>query len=308
MRRFVALLIGLAVLGALAWVALEVARHTAPARLRAEVEGLLAGATHAPVEIEELRLVRGLPIHLEASGLRLYEGALTAEHASARIDLISLLTGHPRLTQLRLDGARAAPDPGRRTASWQPQLGKPGPPGPVGESWLEPLRDRLGPGAHPARTPLPRRQHRGPRRAPARSRAARSTRPCASASTRMEGTLLHRRLLGIATLELKARWADGKAKRAALEWKGRRGPDGRVALTLNAGSLDLAALAPGLQDLVPGLRAARRGSTACSSTRAPSPGTIASRSPPPRATSRRAPARPPARRRRVAARCAARSR
>src|SRR5262245_28133706 len=124
MRRFVALLIGLAVLGALAWAALQVAQHTAPARVRAEIEGRLAEATHAPVVIEQLRLHRRLPLHLEANGLRLYDGALTAEHASARIDLLSLLTGHLRLTQLTLDGAELRLTQGA-DGHWLPQLGKP---------------------------------------------------------------------------------------------------------------------------------------------------------------------------------------
>jgi hypothetical protein len=252
MRRLIALLIGLAALAALAWVGVEAARRTAPARLRAEVEGLLVRQTHAPVEIGELRLVWGLPIELHAEALRLYEGQLTVERAQARIDVFSLLTGHPRLTRLRLDGAELrltqASD-----GSWKPQLGKPGPQDRPREPWLSPLRVSAGIArfllARPvlADTVVVQDGHLSvtPAGKPAEALRVRLD--------GLEGTLQHSRLQGIATLELKARWVDGRTQRAALEWQGRRGRDGRIALSLKADSLDLGVAAPGLQALVPGL-------------------------------------------------------
>ena len=73
----------------------------APERLHRGVEGWLEQATQARAEIASLRLVFGFPIRLEGTGLRLYDGALTVESASARIDVVSLLLGRPRLTRLQ---------------------------------------------------------------------------------------------------------------------------------------------------------------------------------------------------------------
>ena len=75
-RRLAVVTLVLAVLGAFAYVAYERVRALAPARLRAEVEGLLARETRGPVEIGALQLVWGLPLELHGAGLRLYDGAL----------------------------------------------------------------------------------------------------------------------------------------------------------------------------------------------------------------------------------------
>ena len=74
----------------------------APERLHRGVEAWVERATRAEAEIASLRLVIGFPIRIEGSALRLYDGALTVERASARIDVVSLLLGKPRLTRLRL--------------------------------------------------------------------------------------------------------------------------------------------------------------------------------------------------------------
>lgn len=252
MRRIAVLLIALAALGMLCWAGLEAARGLAPARLRAEVEGLLVRATHGPVEIADLRLVWGLPIHLDAGGLRLYDGALTVESVRARIDVLSLFTGRPRLTRIQLAGAELRLTQSR-DGSWKPRFGDPDKPRKKGEASLAALRTSAG----LARFLLAR-----PFLADAvavedgRLSVTAAGAKRGATSLRLEGLrgeLQHSRLLGSASLELAGRWVEGRSERGALTWKGTRGRDGRVALTLTASALDLSALAPGLRALVPGL-------------------------------------------------------
>ena len=250
MRRLVVVTIAFALLAGLAWVAYERVRALAPARLRSEVEGLLARETHGPVEVGALRLVWGLPLELHGAELRLYDGSLTVERARARIDPISLLRGHLRLSRLELDGAELrftqAPD-----GSWKPKLGKPGPPGEPREKSLEPFR-AVGGLAHFLLD----------RPVLADTVAVSDGRLSVKQSRRgagafelvgLTGELAHSRLLGTASLELEGRWVEGEALRGALVWKGSRTPNARIALQMDAKRLALASLAPELRSLVPGL-------------------------------------------------------
>jgi hypothetical protein len=250
MRRLALLTIAVAVLGALAYVAYERVRALAPARLRAEVEGLLARETRGPVEIGALQLVWGLPLELHGAGLRLYDGALTVEIARARIELISLLRGHPHLSRLELDGAELRFTQGK-DGSWKPQLGKPGPPRPESEKSLELLRGIGGVARFLLNRP-----------ALADTVVVTDGRLSVKQSRRgtgalqlegLTGELSHSRLLGKASLELQARWVEGTALRGDLTWTGSRTPNGRVSLQMNAKRLALSALAPQLRGLVTGL-------------------------------------------------------
>jgi hypothetical protein len=250
MRRLAVVLLVLAVLGGLAWVTYERIRALAPARLRVEVEGLLARETHGPVEIGALQLVWGLPLELHGAALTLYDGALTAEMARARIDLISLLRGHPHLSRLELDGAELRFTQAK-DGSWLPHLGKPGAPHPENEKPLEVFRAIGGLGRFLLSRPVI-----------ADTVVVADGRLSVKPSRRgagviqlvdLAGELSHSRLLGTASLELQGRWVDGKTERGALTWTGSRTPTGRVALQMNAKRLALSPLASELRGLVPGL-------------------------------------------------------
>ena len=249
-RRLAVVTLVLAVLGAFAYVAYERVRALAPARLRAEVEGLLARETRGPVEIGALQLVWGLPLELHGAGLRLYDGALTVEMARARIDLLSLLRGHPYLSRLELDGAELRFTQAK-DGSWKPQLGKPGPPRPQSEKPIEPLRAIGG---------LARFLLNRPVLADTvvvedgRLSVKPSRRGAGSIQLEgLAGELSHSRLLGKANLEVQGRWVEGTALRGDLTWTGSRTPNGRVSLQMNAKRLALSALSPKLRGLVTGL-------------------------------------------------------
>ncbi len=253
MRRIAAIGIGLTLLCALAWLAVETARFLDPARLRAEVETLLADAIQGPVEIAELRLVWGFPVYLDGSGLRLWDGALNVERARARIDVLSLLTGRPRLTRLRLDRADLKLTQSA-DGSWQPGLIPKGTPGPASEALLAPFRTIEGTARFLLSRPfvadslLVRDGRLSVTRASAEGAA-----PTSVQLDSLRGLLHHSRLKGTSALQLRGRWIEGGSALAALEWQGRRERDGPVALTLTAKALQLAALAPALRGLVPDL-------------------------------------------------------
>ena len=250
MRRLLVVSIALVVLAALGIAAYQALRTLAPVRLRSEVESILARETHGPVEIAELRLIWGLPLVLEGEGLRLYEGALTVEQARARLDLLALLAGHPRVSRLELDGAELRFTQAR-DGSWKPQLGKHDNPPPSGETSLTPMRSVSGLARFLLSRPVIADQV-----AVADGRlSVKGSGPGATSLELVElaGELQHSRLLGNASLELQGRWVDGGRERGSLAWSGSRGRDGSVALTLKASRLDLAALAPELRRLVPGL-------------------------------------------------------
>ena len=99
----------------------------APARLESEVRRWLADATGAPVEIGNLRLVLGFPIQVEADQLVLWDGSLVVERASARLDAVAALAGHPRLNRLRLEGAhlKVARVPKGDGYAWSPPIAEP---------------------------------------------------------------------------------------------------------------------------------------------------------------------------------------
>jgi len=254
MRRIVALGIAVLLLGALGWGAFEISRFLDPARLRAEVETLLADATHGPVEIGALRLVWGFPVYLDGSELRLWDGALTVQRARGRLDVLSLLSGRPHLTRLRLDGAELRLSQAA-DGSWQPAVIQPGTPGPAAEALLAPFRTVEG----VARFLLTR-----PFAADTlvvrdgRLSVTRVSAPGAAPTTvqldALRGLVHHSRLKGDSALQLRGRWIEGEKEISALEWQGRRERDGHVSLKLTARALELAALAPGLRGLVPGLK------------------------------------------------------
>lgn len=253
MRRIVAALIGLMLLGSLLWAGFEVARAVAPARLHAEVEGLLAEATQAPVEIAEVRFVWGFPLRLEGRGLRLWDGALRIEQAKARLDVLSLLIGRPRLVRLRLDGAELHVTQ-RADGTWQPPIVSEGPPGPAAEALLVPFQQVQGLARFLLARPLLADMLVVRNGALSVSRAdPRGGPPSVLRFEGLQGLLRHSRLRGDASLELSGRWMEGNAVRAALDWQGSRERGGRVELRLRASDLDLAVLGPELRGLVPGL-------------------------------------------------------
>jgi hypothetical protein len=216
-----------------------------PDRLQRSVEGWLSQRTRSPAEIATLRLVLGFPIRLEGTGVRLYDGAVTVESASARIDVISLLLGRPRLNRLRLDGAHLRLN---RTpeGTWQPALFGPPRPREETEPALEPLR---------AIETITRALLTRPLLADSLIvRRSRVSLTHASASGRAEpvhlvfesvnGRLLHSRLFGDARLFLRVRLESGGRERGRLEWQGSKDEDGVMRATMAATGLDLAALAP----------------------------------------------------------------
>jgi hypothetical protein len=249
-RRLLVLVLILGLLGGVGLAAYQATRALAPDRLRAEVEALLAQATHGPVEIGELRPIWQMPPELEGDGLRLYDGALTVEHARARLDPLSLLAGHPHLTRLELEGAelRFTQD---KDGSWKPELGHHDEPPPRSEASLAPMRVVAG----VARFLLTR-----PELADdvvvANGRLSVKGSGAHAASIQlvdMAGELSHSRLLGNASLALQARWVEGRTERGVLAWKGSRSLGGRIDLTLSASGLELSALQQELRALVPDL-------------------------------------------------------
>jgi hypothetical protein len=231
-----AVLVCAAVAGYLAAVALS------PERLKGHVEGWLARATHAPASVASLRLVVGFPVRLEGTGVLLWDGDLSVERASARIDVISLLLGHPRLTSLRLDGARLrlARTP---KGKWSPPI--------FGGGDGEPVEPALAiPQAIAGATrSLLTRPLLADSLVVRRSRIS-ITHPDpagVAASTRfvlesVNGRLLHSRLFGDARLSVRVRLVQDGRERGRLEWAGSRGDDGEIEAALAATGLDLSTL------------------------------------------------------------------
>ena len=249
-RRLLVLVLILGLLAALGLAAYQATRTLAPDRLRAEIEELLANETHGPVEIAELRPIWQMPPELEGDGLRLYEGALTVEHARARLDPLSLLAGHPHLTRLELDGAelRFTQD---KDGSWKPELGSHDEPPPRSEAPLAPMRVVAG----VARFLLTRPELADDVVVANGRLSVKGSGPHAASIQLVDlaGELSHSRLLGNASLALQARWVEGRSERGVLSWKGSRSLGGRIDLTLSASGLELAALQQELRALVPDL-------------------------------------------------------
>jgi hypothetical protein len=252
MRRLAVALIVLGLLALLSYAAYQVGRVFAPVRLHAEIEAILVRETKHPVELGDVQLVWGLPIELEGRALKLFEGALTIEHARARVDSLSLLTGHPRLSRLELEGvemglSKAADGP------WLPRLGPPGTPAPPGESLLEPLRTVDGIARRLLAKPFiaDALQVRDGHFSVTRTRPDGTSRKVRFVD--IEGLLQHSRLQGDASMELRGRWVDGETTLGTLDWKGARERDGHVALKLDAKGLALKALAPVFHGALPEL-------------------------------------------------------
>ena len=223
----------------------------APERLRTEVHGALERATGSPVSIGKLRLVMGLPIHLDAADLRLWNGALVIDEASAHIDILSLLTGRPRLTRLVLDGAHLTI---RRVG------------GEAGVDWSPAPFARLSKRAemrHPEQLLAPlfaiestvRMLLSKPLLADAvQLRRARvsyiddASNLGGSVETLwfagLNGTLRHSRIRGHAELFLKTYLATKEGRRGAIEWEGTRSRNGAMRISMAATELELDTLAP----------------------------------------------------------------
>lgn len=223
----------------------------APERLRAEVEELLARGTGGPASMGTLRLVVGFPIRLEATDLRLWDGALTIESASARVDVFSLLMGRPRLRRLALDGAhlRVERAPGKEGAIWSPRpfarLAER-----AGEKRREPL---LGP-LHGIEATV-RFLLSEPRLADTlevvRSRVS-YVHDFSDSGGQIEvtwfagihGSLRHSRLRGHAELFLATRVVAREGPRGSVEWEGRRTRDGAMRISMAVTELELSTAIP----------------------------------------------------------------
>lgn len=252
MPRSVRFLIAAAVVLLAAAAGFQVASALGPERLRQEVEAWLARSTRAEAQIASLRLVVGFPIRLEGTGLRLYDGALTVERASARIDVVSLLLGSPRLTRLRLDGAhlraRLSPE-----GVWSPPIFRASE-SDVEEPALAPLRAIEGATRFLLTAPLladtlvVRRSHiklvyPDP---------SGSGTPATLALESVNGRLLHSRLFGDARLFLRVRLEQDGKERGRLEWNGTRDEAGAMQLTMAAIGVDLTTLSSFVRGARPG--------------------------------------------------------
>ena len=234
-------LVGAAVLGFLATASLG------PERLEEQVLLWLEKTTGRPAVVGSLRLRLGLPVQLEGRDLRLWDGALTAERASARIDVFSLLIGRPRLTRLRLDGAHLQIER-LPEGTWQPPIFRSRDESDA-ELALEPLRIIEGTLrlllARPflADTLVVRRS----RISVLHPALDGSSKPVRLDLQSVNGRLLHSRLFGDARLFLRLRVASEGQERGVLEWNGTRASDARIDVTMAATGLDLAVLAPYLR-------------------------------------------------------------
>jgi len=249
MSRAARVLLALVVCALAAASGFQATSRLAPEQLEEQVLGWLERATGRPAEIASLRIKVGLPVQLEGSGLRLWDGALTAERASARIDVISLLVGRPRLTSLRLDGAHLRVEKLPK-GTWQPPIfGKP--PAPRPEPALEPLRAIEGVFrlllARPflADTLIVRRSRISLIHPPPSGDGE----PVRIELANLGGRLLHSRLFGDARLFLRSRVFTDGVDRGVLEWNGSRATDASIHVTMAATGFDLAVVEPYLRGL-----------------------------------------------------------
>jgi hypothetical protein len=244
-------LVSLAVLLAAAMAGVYLSAGLAPERLRAEVEQLLARGTGGPASMGTLRLVMGFPVRLEATDLRLWDGALTIDTASARVDVLSLLTGRPRLRRLAVEGAhlRIQRAPGERGAVWSPrpftELAER-----AGRKRREPL---LGP-LHGIEATV-RFLLSEPRLADTlevrRSRVSyvhdfsdSDGEIEATWFTGVHGSLRHSRLRGRAELFLSTRLVAQDGPRGSVEWEGTRSRDGAMRISMAVTELELSTVVP----------------------------------------------------------------
>jgi AsmA-like C-terminal region len=244
-------LISLAVTLGAAIGGLYVSAGLGPEWLRAEVEQALARGTGGPVSMESLRLEIGFPIHLEARNLRLLDGALTIDAASARLHLLSVLTGKPRLARLMLDGAhlriqRALTEQG---PTWSPQpfanLAARAAETPV-EPLLAPLHGIEAAVRFLLAKPLLADgvQLRRSRISYVHDFSGRGGGLETLWFTGVHGFLRHSRLRGDAELFLAAQLVARDGPRGSIEWQGSRNADGTMRISMAATELELATLVP----------------------------------------------------------------
>jgi hypothetical protein len=249
MKRRIALGFALGVVLLAGFVGFQLTTAFAPQRLEQEVRSWLEETTGKPVEIARLRLVMGFPAQLEADGLSLWDGALRVERASARLDAFAVLTGRPRLTRLRLEGAHLQVKriPEGDDFVWSPRI--------MSRSTEDPDEPALAPlnflgGAvrglleRPllADTLIVRRSRVSLAPLPGDDRPP-------TEFYRVNGRLLHSRLFGDARLFLRVTPGDPDGSRGTIEWTGARDPDGMLRLVMATSGLDLALARPYLRSL-----------------------------------------------------------
>ena len=255
MQRSTRVLLVVSVLLCAAAAGFYSSRALSPERVRTYVEDLLAKVTRAPVEIATLRLVWGFPIRLEGTGVRLYQGALTVESASARIDALALLLGRPGLSLLRLDGAHLRMDRSPQ-GEWQPPIfGASSPPGteqltvtPLGA--IEQVARALLSRPLLADTLIVRRS----RVEVTQPSPAGDAQPFRLEFGGVNGRLMHSRLFGEARLYLAVRVESGERDLGRIEWEGSRDPHGTLHATMAATGLDLSTFSPYLRGVRPTAR------------------------------------------------------
>jgi hypothetical protein len=244
-------LVSLAVVFFAAMAGVYLSAGLAPERLRAEVEKLLARGTGSPASMGTLRLVVGFPIRLEATDLRLWDGALTIDAASARLDVFSLLMGRPRLRRLSLEGAhlRVQRAPGEEGAIWSPR--------PFAELAARTAKKRREPLLGPLNgiEATVRFLLSEPRLADtlevARSRVSyvhdfsdSGGEIEATWFAGIQGSLRHSRLRGRSELFLATRLVGRDGPLGSVEWEGTRTRDGAMHISMAVTELELSSAIP----------------------------------------------------------------
>jgi len=229
--------------------------------LRGEAERQLAKLMRSPVAVEQIRLRLRLGIEIEANNLMVYPGrygpGLSARHATARVDLLSLLLGRPRLRRLTLDRAQIRIE---RLAQ-----GRWGPP-PL-EKLIERGRERRAEmesqdtleqhlaifrGIESATRALMERARVADRIEVRRGSITfidaeelrGDGRPLVFRLRHIEGSIDHHWLSARAELHLRATFEDDRDRSAQIEARGERRPGGDLRLSLTATGFELATLDP----------------------------------------------------------------
>lgn len=266
--------IGAAVFVAAVVAGFAVARPLAPARLHAEVEGLLSELLEGPVKIGSLRVSLGWGLRLEGLDLTAWpigDGyALTAARAVAEIRPFSHLTGQRRIRLIRLERPVLRVTRGR-DGSYQPApaqalLGQDGR-GDDGAAAAaeasqpsELLRPIIASEAL-SRVALEKLivadsfQIHGGRIEFADSSSGKLRQATVED---ISGHLTHRTFFDETRLELRGRLEDASGARGLIEWDGRRKRDGTLRLAAATTDLEIEALAPWLLDARPEARLAAR--------------------------------------------------
>jgi hypothetical protein len=264
-RALVRIVVGLALLLAVTAVGLSISSHLWTDRLRLEAERRMSDLIGGPVLIGDIGATLGLGVTIEVRNLQVWpsaEGAsLRVSRVVARVGLLSLLTGGLRASRMVLEGARLRVERGP-DGVWRPAtlaLSAGGPPRtPQHDAMLRPVAALEGAARSLLAKPLLANAlelrdaeivfvdaggEDGQREAPA-----------ALLLKGIHGRIRHRRLLGDAQLNLRARLFDASGERGGLAWEGSRTRGGAIRIAMAASSLDLAIAEPYLRALHPHLR------------------------------------------------------